>query len=1036
MKRIFSCHGTSLQRALLSAIGLILAASALAQNIRVTGTVTSASDDEPLIGVAVLVDGTTQGVTTDIDGMYTLPNVDPNATLSVSYVGFNSQKIKVNGRTQIDIVMQEDSKSLEEVVVIGYGVQKKSNVTGAISSIKSDDLQNSVISDASSALQGKVSGVQVVNSSSAPGSTPTIRVRGYSSNGSSNPLYVVDGLKVNDISHLDPSTIESMEVLKDAASAAIYGAEAGNGVILITTKRGQKGKTKVTLDAQLTFTSQARSIDLMNAQEYYNFYSEGVGDAFTQLYDTYYIPGTDTDWQDEVYGHGTIQKYNVGLQGGNDQGQFFLTLGYLDNDGMVKLDKDYYKRISGQINASYKIRPWLEVGTNNTVTHVKSSSLSENNQYGIMRNVMLIDPLTPVYYNELPDYMATNIANGLHPIQAGDGSYYGYSWQLGGTSNPIAAIENQTTEYTQGFVNGSTYINLSPFKGFLFTSRLGYTLGSVNENDFHPTYLDKYNSSADTDLRLQNTTYQTTYYQWENFANYNFSLADNDFGLMVGMSYSDYEQNYSGGLTNQLSSDQSNFWYLNYSTNGADDYVMGGRTQRRKISYFGRLSWAYADRYFLQANFRADSYDSAYLDLNHNWGYFPSVSLGWTFSNESFIKDHAGTGFNFGKLRASYGVNGSISNLGGYMYAATLQTGQYDLNTNTANMAYWLDNQLYQGTYPSSSLANPKLRWERSKQVDLGLDLRFLQSRLLATFDYYYKITDGLLVQSLAPLSTGTTSVYQNLGKVTNEGFEAEVEWRDQIGDFGYSIKANIATVKNNVKEYRGVGTRLSGSGLLAASSPITYFEEGYPLWYIRGYQLDGVNSADGSPIFHDFDNDGEITEADRTNLGSAIPDFTYGISINLFYKGFDLSAYGAGASGNKLVYGMMSTSDQVWVNRPAFSYEDRWTPTNTNASMPSAQYQIYDPRIYNSSAYVHDASYFKIKQIQLGYSLPKSLLGHLGLETLRAYVSLDNFFTFTNYPGSDPEINGSAIEYSAMPIDFGGYPMCKSVSFGLNVAF
>ncbi len=1036
MKQIFSCSSLRALRALTLLLVSILATSAMAQNIRVTGTVISASDNEPIIGAAVWIDGTTQGVTTNYDGEFEFPSVDPNATLAVQYVGYLPVTVKINGRNHVNIEMKEDTKSLEEVVVIGYGVQKKSDVSGAISSIKSDDLQNSVMSDASSALQGRVSGVQVVNSSSAPGATPTIRVRGYSSNGSSNPLYIVDGLKVNDIGHLDPASIESMEVLKDAASAAIYGAEAGNGVILITTKRGQKGKTKVTLDAQLTFTSRAKKIDLMNAQDYYAFYSEGVGEAFTQLYDTYYIPGTDTDWQDETYGHGTIQKYNVGFQGGNDNGQFFLTLGYLDNDGMLRLDKDYYRRFTGQINASYKIRPWLEVGTNNTITYVKSSSVSESAQYGNMRNVVLADPLTPVFYNQLPDYMANNIANGMHPIQNDNGDYYGYSWQLGSISNPIAMIDNQDTDFRQEFVNGATYLNLMPFKGFMFTSRLGYTLGSLNKNDFHPIYLDKYNSSSDNDLRLEAGTYQTTYYQWENFANYNFDTKIGDWSVMIGMSYSDYEQHYTGGLTNILNSNEPNFWYLDYSSSNADDYVMGGKTQRRKISYFGRLSWSFMDRYFIQGNFRADSYDSAYLDLDHNWGYFPSVSIGWNFSNEDFFKNFGGTWFNFGKLRASYGVNGSISNLGGYMYAATLQTGQYDLSTNTANMAYWLDNKLLQGTYPSTTLANPKLRWERSKQVDVGLDLRFLQSRLLATFDYYYKLTDGLLVKSMAPLSTGTKSVYQNLGKVTNTGFEAEFEWRDQIGDFGYSIKANLATVKNRVKEYRGEGTRLSGSGLLAASSPLTYFEEGYPLWYIRGYQLDGVNAADGSPIFHDFDNDGEITEADRTDLGCAIPDFTYGININLFYKGFDLSAYGAGASGNKLVYGLMSTSDQVWCNRPAFSYEDRWTSTHTNASMPSAQYQIYDPRIYNSSAYVQDASYFKIKQIQLGYTLPKSILTPLTLESVRAYVSLDNFFTFTKYKGSDPEINGAASEYSAMPIDFGGYPMQKSVSVGLNVAF
>lgn len=1038
MKQIFlrNQKWTHLMKGLFVLMFMCIASTICAQNINVSGTIKSAVDDEPIIGVTVMVVGTTNGGVTDIDGHFSLHNVPAKGSLRISYVGFVTQTIAVNGRKTIDVTMQEDTKTIDEVVVIGYGMQKKSDVTGAISSVKSDELLNSPISDAASALQGRVSGVQVVNNSGAPGSTPTIRVRGYSSNGSSNPLYIVDGLKVSDISYLEPSSIKSMEILKDAASAAIYGAEAGNGVILITTNEGEKGKTKITFDAQWSFTKLANKIDLMNAGQFKNFYSEGTGDAFNNLYDTYNIAGTDTDWQDEMYETGKIQKYNLGVQGGNDQGNFFVALGYMNNDGMIKLDKDYYKRVTGQINASYKLRPWLEVGTNNTITYSKSSTLSEDNRFGLMRGVVLADPLTPVYYKTLPDYMENNIANGMHPLKSPEGQYYGYSWQVGGAANPLAMTNNQTLAYKRAFVNGMTYANITPVKNLVFTTRLGYTLGSLNQNDFHPVYLDSFNASSDTDLRLVNATYQTSYYQWENFANYMLDTKAGEFSIMAGMSYSAYEQNSSGGLTNQVSSNADNFYYLDYSTNGADDYVNGGKHQRRQIAYFGRLGWSFLDRYNLLFNFRADSYDSAYLDLNHNWGYFPSISVGWTFSNEPFMENVMGKAFSYGKLRASYGVNGSISNLGGYMYAAALQTGQYDIANNTANMGYWLDNKLYQGTYPSSALANPKLRWERSKQIDLGLDLRFFDGRLSATADYYYKLTDGLLIGSVSPLSTGTKTVYQNLGKVSNTGVELELEWRDNIGDFTYGIKGNIATVKNKVKEYKGEGTRLGGSGLLASSSPLTYFEEGYPLWYIRGYQFDGVDSQTGAPIYHDFDGVDGISEADRTDLGSAIPDFTYGVTLTAAYKGFDLNVYGAGANGNKLVYGMMSTSAEVWNNRPTFVYDGRWTAPGDKATNPSAMYQINDPRFCNSSAFVYDASYFKIKQIQLGYTLPKHILNKIGIDTVRAFVSLDNFFTFTDYPGSDPEVNGSGTAYSALALDYGGYPMAKSVSFGINLAF
>jgi len=1030
-----------LQKIALTCMMALVSTIAFAQQTKtVTGQVVDETG-EPLIGatVAVMTHGASDfkvtGAVTDFDGNFTIKDVPVDATLHLTYMGYKDLEVAVAGKTTFQLTMKPDNELLEEVVVIGYGVQKKSNVTGAISSVKSDDLLNTPIADASSALQGRVSGVQVVNNTGAPGATPTIRVRGYSSNGKSDPLYIVDGLKVSDISYLDPSSIKSMEVLKDAASAAIYGAEAGNGVILITTKNGDKGKTKITFDASWTFSSLAKKADLLNAEQYKQFYTEGRGDAFTTLYNSYNIAGTDTDWQEESFETGKLQKYNVGFQGGNDNGNFFLTLGYMNNDGMLKLDKDFYRRINSQINASYKIRPWLEIQTANTITYSKGNTVSEDQQYGVLKNVYLADPLTPVYYATVPSYIQSQIDAGLHPLQHADGRYFGYSWLK--TANPVAGIYQNTNIVRKQFINGMTTANLTPFKNFVFTSRLGYTLGSLYKEDYHPIYMDAYNSTADTQLNLNAATYNTRYYQWENFANYMLETKAGDFSLMAGMSYSDYLQTSSGGKTNELSKQTSNFRYLQYSTNSADDYVIGITTRRRQIAYYGRLSWSYLDRYNAQFNFRADSYDAAYLDLDHNWGYFPSVSVGWTFANEDFFKGLVSdNGFTFGKLRLSYGVNGSISNLGGYMYRSTLNTGQYNVSQATANTAYWLNGHLVQGTYPSNVLPNPSLRWERSKQTDIGLDLRFFRSRLTATIDYYHKITDGLIVASVAPLTTGTQTQYQNLGKVTNSGLELELEWRDNIGDFSYGIKGNIATVKNKVKEYKGEGTRIGGANLMSSSTKLTYFEEGYPLWYIRGYQLDGIDSKTGEPIYHDFDGDGSITENDRTNLGSAVPDFTYGLTLNAAYKGFDVMVYGSGASGNKLVYGILTTAPESNQNRPTFLYDDRWTSTHTTASMPSAVYQINDSRFYNSSAFVFNASYFKIKQIQLGYSLPKKLISKVQLENVRAYVSLDNFFTFTSYPGTDPEVNGSAGGSQYLALDMGGYPMAKSFSFGLNVAF
>jgi TonB-linked SusC/RagA family outer membrane protein len=997
------------------------------------------SSGSPLPGVSVVVKGTTDGTITDSNGKYSISKVSQNNILQFSFVGMKTQEIVIGGKSEINVKLEDETIGLGEVVAIGYGVQKKSNITGAISSIKAEDLAGSLVSNAASAIQGKVSGVQVVNTSGAPGSAPTIRVRGYSSNGKSDPLFIVDGLKVKDINYLEPSSIKSMEILKDAASAAIYGAEAGNGVILITTKSGNKGQTKVSMDVLYSSSTLASKVDLLNADKYKQYYTEAYGDAFTSLYNQYNIAGTNTDWQDVMYGTGKMQKYNVSVQGGNESGNMFLSLGYMNNDGMVTMDRDFYQRFTGQINSSYKIKPWMEVGTNNTITNVKNSTLSENNvQYGMMKGILVQDPLTPVVYNpnNLPARIQAAVAKGLHPVKDDNGNYYGYSWGDDGM-NPLADVQVSDMANRSFFINGMTYVNLKPFKNFVFTSRVGYSLGNYASNSYTPTRLNGFFKDVDTNLDLKASQITSKYYQLENFFNYSIETQKaGNFSVMAGTSYINNEINSVGTQTNGLLSEKPNFLYMDYSTSSANDFVTGNLSYRRQIAYYGRLGWDYMNRYNVQANMRMDSYDSAYLDLEHNWGNFPSVSVGWTFSNENFLKSIMGRVFTYGKLRASYGVNGSISNLGNYMYAATLRTGQYDLTGKTANMAYWLDNQLYQGVYPNSILANPKLRWERSKQMNFGLDLRFFNDRLSTTVDYYNKLTDGLLVQSVAPLVTGAATVYQNLGKVTNNGIELELGWKDKIGDFSYDIKGSFATVKNNVKEFKGEGTRISGSGMLGMSNAMTYFEEGYPLWYIRGYKMTGVNEKTGEPIFADLTGEGEITDADRTNLGKAIPDFTYGLTLSLGYKNFDFSVFGTGASGNKLVYAMMTTDPSSRNNRPNFLYEGRWTSGSTNATLPSAVYQINDPRFYNSDAFVFDASFFKIKQIQLGYTLSKRMLSSIGIESLRTYVLLDNFFTFTKYPGSDPEINASSNTSSAMALDYGGYPIAKSLSFGINVTF
>ncbi len=1018
------------------------------QKKTITGKV-SDKNGEPLPGVTVIVKGTTIGITTDFDGNYTLEVPADAQVLSFSFVGMTTQEIEIGGQTQISIVLEEENVGLDEVVVVGYGTQKKSNITGAIASVKSEDFANRSTTNAASAIQGKVAGVQIVNNSGSPGASSTVRIRGYSSNGTSDPLYIVDGLKVPNIDYLDSDNIESMEILKDAASAAIYGAEAGNGVVLITTKTGKKGRGEISFDSQYSISSLAKKQDVLNADDFITYMLE-VSPTNAERLDMYYYNDpsayvnnklADTDWQDEVYESGLRQQYNVSFQGGNDNGSLYVSLGYLDHDGIVIGNNDEYSRITGQFNGNYHVKEWLEVGATNSIETSKKRSIGENAVlWGTpISMVNLVDPLTPVEYAKgvtgASLQVQDAVAAGYYPIiNSETGNYYGVSSFNTSNPNPIAALQLDNSQTDAFRINGTLFGNLKPFKNFVFTSRLGYRFGNSEYNRYIPENWTAPTSNA-INPRLEVSQTTNRYYQWENFVNYSFDIQESTISLLGGMSYIENKTSFMSSVTDGLESTAENYRYLDYSTTTANDRILGRQSESVQIAYFGRLTWDYANKYNVQVNFRADSYDAAYLDLDHNWGYFPSVSAGWTVTNENFMNDINRDFLSSLKLRASYGKNGSISNLGGYMYAATLNSSPtlYAGQFVVENYKTWMNDQLYTGLRPSSYLANPNLRWEESKQLNLGLDVRFFSDRLSLTADYFTKNTDGLLIQSSALLTTGTSFVFQNVGVVNNQGFELDMEWKDVIkNDFKYSVKANIATVKNNVDEYKGEGVRIAGSSLAHSDIAISYFEEGYPLWYLRGYKIAGINQEDGSPIYEDITDDGVITDADRTNIGNGIPDFTYGATISMSYKNFDFLLYGTGAYGQELMYGTSRVLQEI-SNRPQFLFDNRWTPENTIAKQPAPYYHT-DQRFLNSDAFVFDGSYFKIKQIQLGYNVPASLLNKIQISALRAYVSLDDFFTFTKYPGNDPEVR--PLTASALAIDLGGYPIAKTVMFGVNVTF
>ena len=1005
-------------------MALMMSVTSFAQGIK--GTVID-ENGEAVIGATIADKNDSKNATiTDFDGNFVI-NVKAGQTIVVSYIGYETQELAAkNGMT---IKIQPDNKVLDEVVVVGYGVQKKSSVTGAISQVKPEDMENRTISNAQQALQGKTSGVQIIQSSAAPGSSPTVRVRGYSSNSSSEPLYVVDGVRLSDISGIDPATIASMEILKDAASAAIYGAEAGNGVVLITTKKGKAGQGKISYDFQWTDESLARIPKMLSAQEYKQYMMEG--NLFTEDYINANWDGTtNTKWTDVAFTHGHMQKHNFSFTGGNDRGNYYLALSYLNNNGIVKGDADTYKRLTATINGEYKIKDWLKVGTTNQVEKYNVRQVSSNNEYGsLLTAVLMMDPLTPDTYGKtLPEIYQTYQAAGKTFLQDGAGNYYGISQFYNGEQyHPMVMRDNGLSKSSGYNVTGSIYGDFTLIPNLTITSRFGYRLaGSRSSSTSLPFYG---NAVQSRDYVSQSNTSSTTiYYQWENFANYMKTFADaHTVSAMVGMSFQDNNYDYvTGGLDangeDALKKNDPLFYYLNYANASATKSVSGETTNTTKYSYFGRVGYDYMGRYLFQASLRADAADLSKLSKKSRWGYFPAVSVGWTISEEKFFNPLK-SWFDSLKFRASWGQNGSLSALSGYSYSTDIALGGlYPFNSGI---------QYTQAAAPST-MGNDDLKWETSEQLNFGLDGILLGGRLTFGIDYFIKKTKDLLVWNTTPsLVIGGSTSPINAGNVENKGFEFDLGWRDHIGDFSYGIRANLSTLKNEVTYIDPSITRLSGSTFHTYT--ITYFEQGYPVYYFRGFKFDKINPETGDPMFVDINGDNQITNDDMTDIGNAIPNITYGITLTAAYKGFDLTVFGTGAAGNK-IFNCINRPDYATSNKmKEVMFDDRWTPTNTNGTKPRAGANDIDKYV-DSSAMVYDGSYFKFKQIQLGYTLPKSLISKVGISHSRIYCSLDDYFTISSYPGFDPEASANAT--TGMGVDKGAYPTSKKVVLGFNIEF
>ena len=1015
---------------------LSVSIATFAQNKHIVKGVVTDKNQEPLIGASVVVKGVAGlGTVTDASGEFTL-SVPDQSTLVVSYIGMVPQEIAINAKTQnVKVALLDDDRQLDEVVVVGYGTMKKSDVTGSVVKVSDADLRNRSTSDAAVALQGKAAGVQVLLNSGAPGKGADIRVRGMSSNSANNgPLLIVDGLKVDNIQYLDPEMIESMEILKDAASAAIYGAQAGNGVVLITTKSGSKAKNgSVFYNTQFQLKSLARKLDVMNAEQYIAYGKEVGFITDAVLTNSGYVPGTDINWANEVFTPTWSSRHTFGFQGGNDAGSYFVAINNVDEDGIFKGNKDVYKRLSLQANGEYKVKPWLTVGVNNSIERWDTKSVSQQSDNGsallaAVTSDPLFGPLVTDPTTQLTVAQKTAIANGIAVLKNEDGLYYRVSPISGESQSSNPFIQRDRTDGTSEGINvrGLAYLNFKPMKGLVYTSRFGYRLGQSSSHSYSaPFVANDFVKSAVYNIQANaNTSY---YYQFENFVNYNTTIAGkHDITAMAGMSWeASHSDNVS--VTSEgadiLKGYDPNFRYINYLLANAQKTVGNAPGDSKNLSYFGRLTYSYDKRYNIQANFRADAFDSSKLPEKARWGYFPSLSAGWTISNESFVKDNVSEKILSSlKLRAAWGSNGNISVLNGYPYAAIINK----------NANWYQYNQAGTQTYGSvtNGLPNPDLKWEESKQLDFGLEGRLLNGRLSFEAGYYKKTTEGLLVTVVPVVETGVGSTVKNAGNVENSGFEAVLGWKDKIGDFTYSVNANMATLHNELTYLDPSLKKISGTGL-QGSSITTECKVGEPLWYFKGYKFDHFDD-NGLAIFQDVDGNGTWNSNDVTNIGSGLPTLTYGVTINLGYKGFDMLIFGTGAAGFDILPQAWRV-DRKYCNNYSWYYENSWTPENKNAKFPSVKNWTKDA--YSSDLAVFKGDYFKIKQIQLGYTIPSKITKKVQVSNLRVFASFDNFFTFTKYFGLDPE-TASANNSSSLGIDMGTYPTAKQATFGVNLSF
>lgn len=996
----------------------VYAASETAMNVEqqqtkkhITGVVSDVNG--PIIGASVIEKGTQNGITTDFDGKFEL-DVKTGSTVVVSFVGYTTSTFTVGSRNSYKIVLEEDSKVLDEMIVVGYGTMKKSDLTGSVSSVKAEDLNRTPTSDPASALQGRAAGVVVSLSSGSPDASTSIQIRGIGTMNNSSPLYVVDGFPMSDINHLAPSDIESMEILKDASACAIYGSRGANGVVVITTKKGKSGNVKVSFNAYYGIEALAKTPEMMNSAEYLAVRK----DAYAASGDKYYTSGDETgkvytNWWDEVSRNGQYQNYNLSVSGGSDKVQSVMNVTYYQRDGIVRSSD--FDRINVSSNTTAQVTKWLKLSS--SMTYSVANSNGGMDATNTMMTALIAPPNVDVWDKN------TDYYSGLLDVRL---------------ENPAGRIyRNNGTNRMQNFVaNFSADVKL--YKDLVFTSRFGIKQRNNTNKSYTPIYYET-SSISSPKTTIRNGVNQMTDWTWENQLTYHHNWAKkHDFTAMVATSARDFKSTNISGTKDNLPGDQEYYWYFDSASDNPQ--VSGGGNELSMLSFLGRINYNYADRYLLTASMRADG--SSRFNKNNRWGYFPSAALGWKVSEEAFFEG-AKEVMNTFKFRAGYGQIGNENISSYYPYITPIAMRRY--------YTVGASQDRVNGAGPSA-IGNTNAKWETSSQFNVGVDLGFLKNRLNATIDFYIRETNDILMNQSIPNLSGFSSMVRNVGGMKNTGLELTASWKGGKGDFSYNINGNVAFVKNEVTDM-GTSKILDSQipydyALINLQGALGYFirsEVGQPYNQFYGFVTDGIFQSEsevqqsvqpdakpGDFRFKDLNGDGKINDDDRQYIGNAIPTATYGLSFDARYKNWDVNMLFAGVAGNDIFNASkyyFERSDGSF-NTTKHYYNSYWREDRKNNSVPALTHDASrNTRNYRASDYyIENGSYIRLKNLQLGYTFKPTIGGTK--VNIRVYAAANNLFTITGYSGFDPEVA------TDLHVDRGQYPQARSFQVGTSINF